>query len=86
MDQAVRTALLATMPTLDDVDITVVQRSNLSRGVTIPGAAVTSRGPGGSGGPSSAPAFGKGKRVSARVVHDDDEVSYDEDEPLQVRL
>jgi hypothetical protein len=75
-----------------------VQRGDLSRGVTIPGAAVTGgrggttgggrggRGPGGSGGPSSAPALGKGKGVSARVVHDDDEVSSDEDEPLQARL
>jgi hypothetical protein len=86
------------MPTLDDVDIAMVQRGDLSRGVTIPGAAVTcgrgsttgggrgSRGPGGSGGPSSAPALGKGKGVSARVVHDDNEVSSDEDEPLQARL
>jgi hypothetical protein len=41
MDQAVRTVLLAAMPTLDDVDITVVQRDDLSRGVTIPGATVT---------------------------------------------
>jgi hypothetical protein len=40
-DQAARTALLATMPTLDDVDIAVVQRGDLSRGVTIPGATVT---------------------------------------------
>jgi hypothetical protein len=36
MDQAARTALLAAMPTLDDVDIAVVQRGDLSRGVTIP--------------------------------------------------
>jgi hypothetical protein len=98
MDQAARTALLAAMPTLDDVDIAVVQRGDLSRGVTIPGATVTGgrggttgggrggRGPGGSGSPSSAPSLGKGKGVSARVVHDDDEVSSDEDEPLQVRL
>jgi hypothetical protein len=41
MDQAARTALLATMPTLDEVDIAVVQRGDLSRGVTIPGATVT---------------------------------------------
>jgi hypothetical protein len=98
MDHAARTALLAAMPTLDDVDITVVQRGDLSRGVTIPGATVTGgrggttgggqggRGLGGSGSPSSAPALGKGKGVSTRVVHDDDEVSSDEDEPLQVRL
>jgi hypothetical protein len=98
MDQAARTALLAAMPTLDDVDIAVVQRGDLSRGVTIPGVTVTGgrsgttgggrggRGPGGSGCPSSTPAPGKGKGVSTRVVHDDDEVSSDEDEPLQVRL
>jgi hypothetical protein len=41
MDQAARMALLAAMPTLDDVDIAVVQRGDLSCGVTIPGAAVT---------------------------------------------
>jgi hypothetical protein len=93
MDQAARTALLAAMPTLDDIDIAVVERGDLSRGVTIPG--VTGgrggttgggRGPGGSGCPSSTPAPDKGKGVSTRVVHDDDEVSSDEDEPLQVRL
>jgi hypothetical protein len=98
MDQAARTALLAAMPTLDDVDIAVVQRGDLSRGMTIPGVTVTGgrggttgggrggRGPGGSGCSSSTPAPGKGKGASTRVVHDDDEVSSDEDEPLQVRL
>jgi hypothetical protein len=98
LDQAVRTALLAAMPTLDNIDIAVVQRGDLSRGVTIPGATVAGgrggttgggrggRGPGGSGSPSSAPALGKGKGVSTRVVHDDNEVSSDENEPLQVRL
>jgi hypothetical protein len=70
MDQAARTTLLAAMPTLDDVDIAVVQRGDLSRGVMIPGATVT----------------GKGKGVSTRVVLDDVEVLSDEDEPLQVRL
>jgi hypothetical protein len=91
MDQAARTALLVTMPTLDDVDIAVEQRGDLSRGVTIPGATVTGsrggttgggrggRGRGGSGSPSTAPALSKGKGVSVRVVHD-------EDEPLQARL
>jgi hypothetical protein len=85
MDQAARTALWAVMPMLDDVDIAVVQRGDLSRGVTIPGATVTGgrggttggsrggRGPGGSGSPSSAPALGKGKGVSTQVVHDDDD-------------
>jgi hypothetical protein len=91
-------ALLVAMPTLDVVDIAVVQRGDLSCGVTIPGATVTSgrggttgggrggRAPRGPGSPSSAPALSKGKGVSARVVHNDDEVSFDEDEPLQVRL
>jgi hypothetical protein len=37
VNQAVRTALLATMPTLDDVDIATVQRGDLSYGVVIPG-------------------------------------------------
>jgi hypothetical protein len=41
MDQAARMALLATMPMLDNVDIAVVQRDDLSRGMTIPGATVT---------------------------------------------
>jgi hypothetical protein len=82
------------MPTLDDVDITGVQRGDLSRGGTIPGSTVTGgrggttgggrggRGPEGSGSPSSASALGRGKGVSARVIHDDDEVSSDMDEPL----
>jgi hypothetical protein len=68
MDQAARTVLLAAMPTLDDIDIAVVQRGDLLRGVTIPGVTVTGgrggttgggrggRGPGGSGCPSSTPA------------------------------
>jgi hypothetical protein len=36
VNQIVRTVLLAAMQTLDDVDITVVQRGNLSHGVAIP--------------------------------------------------
>jgi hypothetical protein len=38
VNQAVRTTLLATMPTLDDVDIAPVQRGDQSHGVVIPGA------------------------------------------------
>jgi hypothetical protein len=38
MNQAARTALLAIMPTLDDVEFTPVQRGNQSRGMVIPGA------------------------------------------------
>jgi hypothetical protein len=37
VNQAVRTVLLAIMPTLDDVDIAPVQRGDQSRGVAIPG-------------------------------------------------
>jgi hypothetical protein len=43
VNQAARTALLAIMPILDDVDIAPVQRVDQSRGVVIPG-------PGGKGG------------------------------------
>jgi hypothetical protein len=101
-NQAVRMALLVTMPTLDDVDIAPVQRGDQSRGVVISGAGVLagavgghdrgggparerggvpagSRGGGLGGGSGPAPAPGKGKQ--ARVILDDDEVSYDEDEP-----
>jgi hypothetical protein len=44
MKQAVRTVMLVKMPTLDDVDIALVQRGDQSHGVVIPG----------SGGPGSA--------------------------------
>jgi hypothetical protein len=40
VDQAVRTVLLKSMPTLDDIDITLVQRGDQSRGVVILGAVV----------------------------------------------
>jgi hypothetical protein len=115
MNQAARTALLAIMPTMDDVDIAPVQRGDQSRNVVIPrlggpGGATGGHGRGGgppagcegipvgggltgsrSGAPaggrggdtfsSSATAPGKGKQT--RVILDDDEVSSDEDEPLQ---
>jgi hypothetical protein len=109
-NQVARTALLAIMPTLDDVDIAPVQRGDQSCGVIIPGLG----GPGGTtgghghggvpagGGPagscsgapvgdrggatgsSSVTALGKGKQMC--IILDDDEVSSDEDEPLQKRL
>jgi hypothetical protein len=111
VNQAARTTLLATMPTLDDVDIALVQRGDQSCGMVIPkvgglagaagghsygggpagglGGVPTSGGPaddrGGvsagnrGGGPIAATSKGK----QARVVLDDDEVSSDEDEPLQ---
>jgi hypothetical protein len=37
VNQALRTALLAAMPTLDDVDIAAVQRGDQSHGMAIPG-------------------------------------------------
>jgi hypothetical protein len=109
-NQAVRTALLAIMPTLDDVDIAPVQRVDQSRGMVIPepggpsgtagghghrgvltgGVLAGSRsgasagGRGGTTGDFSTAALRKGNQT--RVILDDDEVSSDEDEPLQKRL
>jgi hypothetical protein len=117
VNQVARIALLAIMPTLDDVNIAPVQRGDQSRGVVIPGPGgpggaagghgggglpacrggvpvgdgpVGSRrgapmgGRGGAAGGSSAVAPDKGKQM--RVILDDNEVSSDEDEPLQKRL
>jgi hypothetical protein len=121
MNQAMRTALLAAMSTLDDVDIALVQRGDLSHGVVIHGdgvlgGAAGGRGQGGGpagvrggssaddrGGPvGGGPAGGqggdptggfspalapvKGKDKHVWVVLDDDEVSSDEDAPLQKQL
>jgi hypothetical protein len=103
MNQAARTALLATMPTLDDVDIAPMQRVDQSCGVVIFGAGglvgvagghdqgggpprvrggIPAGGPG--GGFSPAPTPGEGKQTC--VILDNDEVSSNEDEPLQKRL
>jgi hypothetical protein len=120
VNQAMRTALLAIMPTLDDVDIALGQRGDQSCGMVIPrldglGGATGGHGRGGGppagrggvpaggglvgsrsgtpaggrgGGPvgDSSTALAPGKGKHARVVLDDDEVSSDEDEPLQKRL
>jgi hypothetical protein len=80
VNQAARTALLAAIPTLDDVNIALVQRGD--RGGVPAGDRVG--GPAGGFGPAPAPSKGKEKQV--RVVLDDDEVSYDEDAPLQKRV
>jgi hypothetical protein len=103
-NQEVRTALLATMPTLDDVNITLVQRGDQSRDGVMPGAdglagdhggirasggpiggrgGVSAGGWGGSPASGSTPAPPPSKGKQARVVLDDNEVSSDEDEPLQ---
>jgi hypothetical protein len=107
VNQAARTALLAIMPTLDDVDIALVKRGDQSRGAVIPGpgslsgaagahghrgvpvggglagshSGASAGGRGGATGGSSAAALGKGKQT--RVILNDNEVSSDEDEPLQ---
>jgi hypothetical protein len=57
VNQGVSTALLATMPTLDDVDIAPVQRGDQSHGVVIPRASglvgvAGGRGRGWGGGPA----------------------------------
>jgi hypothetical protein len=106
----VRTALLAIMPMLDDVDIAPVQRGDQSCGIIIPGLGGPSGAAGGHGhggvpagggpagscsgaptgnrggttGSSSIAALGKGKQMC--IILYDDEVSSDEDEPLQKRL
>jgi uncharacterized membrane protein YgcG len=49
VNQAVRTALLAAMPTLDDVDLASVQRGDQSRGVVIPRASSLVSAAGGKG-------------------------------------
>jgi hypothetical protein len=56
-NQAARTTLLATIPTLDDVDIAPVQRGDQSRGVVIPGADGSV---GAAGGHGQGPAGGRG--------------------------
>jgi hypothetical protein len=114
VNQGARTALLALMPMLGDVDIALVQRGDRSRGVVIPGPdglvsvagghgwGVPTGGRGGGrgdvpagsrggvptggqgGGPASAPSKVKDKH--AHVVLGDDEVSSDEDDPLQKPL
>jgi hypothetical protein len=79
MDQVTRSMLLVAMPSMDDISIALIQRGDQSRGVQIPGSGAA----GGQGGaaPSLAPTKGKGKVV--RVIHNDDEVSSDDDVPVQ---
>jgi hypothetical protein len=58
-NQAVRTALLATMPMLDDVDIAPMQRGDQSCGVVMPGLGGPS-GAGGGHGCGGGPPAGRG--------------------------
>jgi hypothetical protein len=79
MDQAVRTLLLVAMPSMDDVGIAPIQRGGQSRGVQIPRA-------GTAGGAAPSPALSKGKGKVVRVIRSDDEVSSDDDVPMQRQL
>jgi hypothetical protein len=81
MDQAVRTLLLVAMPLMDDISIASVQRGDQSRDVQIPKMGVA----GGQGGAVFTPAPIKNKGKVVRVVHSDNEVSTDDDVPLQRR-
>jgi hypothetical protein len=57
LDQAMRSALLKEMPTLDDMDVIVEQVGDMSRGVQICDTDVAS----GQGGADATLCFGKGK-------------------------
>jgi hypothetical protein len=83
------------MPTLDNIDIALLQRGDQSHDVVIPGAgglagATSGHGQGGGpagcrgGGPTggSGPSLAPSKGKHAHVILDNDEVSFDEDEPL----
>jgi hypothetical protein len=82
MDQAARLLLLVVMSSMDDVGIALVQSGDQSHGVQIPGTGVM----GGQGGAVSNSTPSKGKGKVARVVHSDEEVSSDDDVPLQRRM
>jgi hypothetical protein len=79
MDQASRMLLLVAMPSMDDVGIAPIQRGDQSCGVQIPRTGTAS----GQGGATSTPAPSKGKEKVVRVVHSDDDISSDDDVPLQ---
>jgi hypothetical protein len=81
MDQAMRTLLLVMMPLMDNIGIALVQRGDQSRGIRIPGIGTA----GGQGGAVSTPAPSKDKGKVVRVIHNDDDVSFDDDVPLQRR-
>jgi hypothetical protein len=78
-NQAMRSFLLKALPTLDDIDITRLQRGNESHGVQIPGMDAT----GGRCGTDTAMGSSKGKGKAAPSISSDDEVSSNEDIHLQ---
>jgi hypothetical protein len=79
MDQAARMLLLVAMPSIDNIGIASVQRGDQSHGIRIPGTGVA----GGQGGSVSTLAPSKDKGKVVRSIHSDDDVSSDNDVPLQ---
>jgi hypothetical protein len=82
MDQAARLMLLVAMPSMDDVGIAPIQRGDQSWGIQIPRAGSASGQ--GNAAPSPAPSKWKGKVVW--VIRSDDEVSSDDDVPLERQM
>jgi hypothetical protein len=64
---------------MDDVSIALIQRGDQYRGIQIPGTGAA----GGQGGTARSPTPSKGKGKVMRVILIDDEVSSDDDVPLQ---
>jgi hypothetical protein len=79
MDQATRTLLLVVMPSMDDAVVAAVQSNDQSRGIQIPGTGIV----GSQDGAVSTLAPNKDKGQVVRVIHNDNEVSSDDDVPLQ---
>jgi hypothetical protein len=66
---------------LDEIGIATWQKGDKFWGVQMPGADVA----GGPGAPSASPNTGKGKGKAVTLVRSDNEVSLDDDHPLQRR-
>jgi hypothetical protein len=77
-DQVTQTRLLREIPTLDETSIAVRQKDDNSEVVQIPGMDAI----GDPGDPSTGLDASKGKSKVAMLVHSDDEVSSDDDQPL----
>jgi hypothetical protein len=80
MDQAAQMMLLVLMPSMDDIDISTIQRGDQSQGVQILGADAA----GGQSGADTAPTPSKSKGKVVRTICSDDDVSSDDDIPLQM--
>jgi hypothetical protein len=79
MDQAVMKLLLVAMPSMDNSGIAKFQRGDQSWGVQILGTDVAS----GQGGADTTSAPSKSTGKAMWIIHNDDEVSSDDDIPLQ---